>query len=897
MAADKKKELFVEATQLIKAGKYGQASKSLKELIALEPANFEYRRLSASLHLKLGNLISAKAVYDSLVREAMQMRDHRLAESLLREYLAAGPRYIPFLELLGQALEEKGNGLVAANEYGKALQILLEDADPDEANHAADLYSKIQRLSPNNPALAQYDPTKFTRAPQPAVPSPLETAMKMKEAAPPVPAVAPAAPPPVAASTLPPSVASVSSQPAPPPRAADDIPMVDDDVTDVLASSGKFLARPPLPKREIPPPPPMVDDDLSDLLSKPIPKVTKVPKFEPLPPPAEEKPSLAKTLFGFFQSSPAPPPAPPAAEAPPAEAPPSPPPAAPVEVAPPTAAPQWKPWQPESEEAPAPVAAAPSAPVAEPQATEWKTWQPGESSAAAAHGAAQPADKGGFFVVDSHKGMGEPAPSLGTAMPKIPTRGRTQAPPMPRRAVGRRAGGLGQTVRKLTMAAVGLGIATGLVLAVLVITCLILEKSPTDAFRNFSGAPPLSSQDPRRNAYALLLGFDADAGRDPMAGGYERLQVPVNAKSIQCAWEAPPSSMRFPDEAAAVETWWLGPDPVGQFQKEAARIQGWTAGNPVLMGRYRQWLGMPFEDGGYGKFAVPNCPLIVAAHRLHVAEGFTQGLARGIDGLEQDLGLWRTALAQARTLPVKQLALAIVNDDLTLLTGLFSRPDLAPDTVSRLAQSELMKPLEQVERSLRWPMQNALAMDAKLFGTSALFDAVRDPSPLIQVLAHLPLPKQRALNAYADYFEALIKAADQPLTKPPLLYEFARTPAKTVFDYVTNPLDNLVPNRTVVAWDQQIGAVMDTEARLRLVGVTAMLRGVPRKIIPVRIAQAGPRYTDPFTELPMLLNTSRGLIYSMGRNRKDDDGDPKLDVSVPWPMNEPPREAPKGRGR
>jgi hypothetical protein len=490
--------------------------------------------------------------------------------------------------------------------------------------------------------------------------------------------------------------------------------------------------------------------------------------------------------------------------------------------------------------------------------------------------------------------MDESAPSLGAAMPKIPA-GRRAPPPMPIRAVGRRAGGLRQAVRKLTMAAVGLGITTGLVLGVLVLTCLVLEQGPSDAFRNFSGAPPLSSQDPRRNAYALLLGFDADAGRDPMAEGYERLQGPISAKSVQCAWEAPPSSMRFSAEASAVETWWLGPDPVGQFQGEAARIQGWTAGSPVLMGRYRQWLGMPFEDGGYGKFAVPNCPLIVAAHRLHVAEGFGQGLARGIEVLEQDLTLWRTALAQARTLPVKQLALVILNDDLTLLAGVFSRPELTPDTVSRLAQSELLKPLEQIERSLRWPMQNALAMDAKLFGTSALFDAVRDPSPLLQILAHLPLPQQRALNAYADYYEALIKAADQPLTKPPLLYEFARTPARSVLDYVTNPLDNLVPSRTVIAWDQQVGAVMDTEARLRLVGVTAMLRGVPRKNIPVRIAQAGPRYTDPYTELPLLLNTSRGLIYSMGRNRKDDDGDPKLDVSVPWPMNEPPREAPKGR--
>jgi hypothetical protein len=409
------------------------------------------------------------------------------------------------------------------------------------------------------------------------------------------------------------------------------------------------------------------------------------------------------------------------------------------------------------------VAEATPAPAVEPQAAEWKPWQPGEP-ASAARGAAQPTGKGDFFVVDSKKGMSEPVPGLGATMPKIPA-GRRAPPPMPVRAVGRRAGGLGQAVRKVTMAAVSLGIVAGLVLAVLSITCLILEKSPSDAFRNFSGAPPLSSQDPRRNAYVLLLGFDADAGRDPMAEGFERLQGPISAKSLQCAWEAPASSMRFPAEASAVETWWLGPDPVGQFQKGAATIQGWTARSPVLMERYRQWLGMEFEDGGYGKFTVPNCALIVTAHRLHVAEGFGQGLAKGIDGLEKDLVAWRKVLAQARTLPVKQLALAVVNDDLTLLAGVFSRPELTPDAVSELAQ--LTKPLEQVERSLRWPMQNALTTDGKLFGTNALFDAVHDPSPWLQILAHLPLPKQRALNGYADHFEALIKAADQPLTKPP----------------------------------------------------------------------------------------------------------------------------------
>lgn len=909
MSADRKKELYVEATQQIKAGKYGQASKALKELMALEPSNIEYRRLSASLNLKLGNMISARVVYDALVQEAMQMRDFRLAESLLKEYLAAGPRYLPFLELLGRVYEESDQAMLAANEYGKALQILMEDADPGEAAHAADLHAKIRTLSPNNPVLSQYDPAKFSQGASAAAPTPLETAFKMSAPAPP-----PVAPPPTAPPAPP-------SAPAPPPRpAAEEIPLVEDDLSDILTASGQHTVRPVAPKREIPPPPPpppLVEDDLTEILSKPIPKRPPQPRREvppppPPPPPQEEKPSLAKALFGFLHPSPAPEaaPAPPAQEAPPAATiAPSPsqsaPTSSPAEAAP-AALPQWKPWEPEEAATPAPEPAT-AEPATPPQGTEWKPWQPPEPEAAPpvqeatpAVSAAPPGKLGtapGFLVVDSRKGAEESAPSLGPALGEgapIPTKGRAAAPPLPRRAAVRRTGGLAKAVKTLVTVAV---VVTGLTAAgfgALVVGCFLLEQSPSDAFRNFTSAPRPVVQNPRKNASLLLLGFDADAGRDPMAEGYERQQKAASAQAIQCAWDQPPSStMRFPDEVSTVETWWRGPDPVGQFQKEAARVQGWTAASPVLLERYRQWLEMPFEDSGYGTFAVPNCALILTAHRLYVAEGFGQGLEKGIARLEQDLKAWRAVLPQARTLPVKELAFVIFNDDLTLLAGVFSRPDVSGDTVSDLVK--FTKPLEQVERSLRWAMQNALVVDSKLFATNALFDAVKDPSPLVRLLAWLPLPKQRALNAYADHFEALLKAADQPLTKPPTLYEFARTPAKTVMDYLTNPLDNLIPSRTVIAWDQQVGLVFDTEARLRLVGVSALLRGASRKAIPGRIAEAGSKYTDPFTELPMLLNPARGVIYSIGHNRRDDDGDPKLDVAIAWPFTEPSRDAPKGR--
>ncbi len=101
----------------------------LKDLLALDPLNAEARRLFATLHLRLGSLMSARTAFESLAREAMERQDYWLAESLLREYLTAGPRCVPFLEMLGHVYEDKGDVMAAVAEYGKALEVLLEDPD------------------------------------------------------------------------------------------------------------------------------------------------------------------------------------------------------------------------------------------------------------------------------------------------------------------------------------------------------------------------------------------------------------------------------------------------------------------------------------------------------------------------------------------------------------------------------------------------------------------------------------------------------------------------------------------------------------------------------------------------------------------------------------------------
>ena len=107
-------ELLAEASTHMEKGQYGKASESLKTLLADDPDHPEGLRLFATLHLKLGSLLAAKTAIESLAQKAFEEQDYTSAESLLREYLAVAPRYVPFLEFLGRILESEGNHEAAA---------------------------------------------------------------------------------------------------------------------------------------------------------------------------------------------------------------------------------------------------------------------------------------------------------------------------------------------------------------------------------------------------------------------------------------------------------------------------------------------------------------------------------------------------------------------------------------------------------------------------------------------------------------------------------------------------------------------------------------------------------------------------------------------------------------
>lgn len=455
----------------------------------------------------------------------------------------------------------------------------------------------------------------------------------------------------------------------------------------------------------------------------------------------------------------------------------------------------------------------------------------------------------------------------------------------------------------LVLAMVGLALlVVGGTVAAVVLTWLILDEQPSAAYRNMTSIPQQTLQDSSKNGYLLLLGLGAAASQDPIQVGLDRRVESADRAFTQTCLTgegySPDGNQGASAEAAGA--WMKAGDPAMQMQQDAANVKTWLSQAEVRLGRYRQWLNKPFEDIGYGQPVSPNCGLILQTHRLYLADGFTQDVETGMGRLETDLTAWRTVLGQAKSLPVKMLASAAMNDDAMIMGGLLQRPDLDERFVSRMAK--LARPLEPSEQSLRWPIQSQFVLATKTLdevvnqnrsGTRPFYGAIA---------AALPLPKQRRFNAYAEYYEAAGKAAaDGQYADLPRQSQFVRVPPYGVSDMVVNPIESLVGVDPMPTWETYAGRVLETDARLRLVSLQTWLRRTPtEQDLLTRLAKAGQGLYDPFTGLPMLVNMKKGVLYSVGPDLKDNEAQERLDLvaqipSVAWSGAKKPADGGKSK--
>jgi hypothetical protein len=449
------------------------------------------------------------------------------------------------------------------------------------------------------------------------------------------------------------------------------------------------------------------------------------------------------------------------------------------------------------------------------------------------------------------------------------------------------------TTRAIVTSLVALVVLSGalvtLGIGVMGLTWVVMEKQPSPIFQSLTTSPQRTLSDFKKNGYLLLLGFDAPAGQDPIQAGYEKKPDTKDTDmAFTCLGASGGGTLVGQSNASAnvASGWFRGSDPVGQFKAHQDTIRGWVNQGQSVLGRYKQWQKLSFEDWGYGQTLSPPCASIVFAHQLSLADGFVQATDVGVDRLETDMEAWRIALGQAKTLPVKMLALQAINDDVAVASGLIVRPDFDGKYLGRV--TKMLRPLDQVELSIRWPMQSELVSATRIFDAQLKAERREEQALLAVVASVLPLPKQRRFNDYAEYYEASYKAAGEGRHGSlPKWKNYIHFPANTVMDYLTNPIENIVGLEPLAPWDLYNGLVVDTDAHLRLASLQAWLRRGPQDAdLMARIAKAGQNFYDPYTGLPMLVNLKKGVLYSVGHDGKDQDADPQSDVVVAIPVNQ-----------
>lgn len=446
------------------------------------------------------------------------------------------------------------------------------------------------------------------------------------------------------------------------------------------------------------------------------------------------------------------------------------------------------------------------------------------------------------------------------------------------------------TTRAFVLLCISLVILSVVVLAIgvglLAVSWIAIEEAPTPHYQALTSAPQRTITDPKNNGFLLLLGLDAPSGSDPLKAGYERKPGEQDLSESQACMseqEVTAAASGSASTSGIVGGWFKSADPIAHMKAGSDPLRSLLAKESVALSRYQQYLGMPFDDWGFGQILSPNCTHILLTHRLYLMEGFNQDLTSGVGRLEKDMESWRTVLGQSKSLMVKMLAVGAVQDDVKLASSVLTRSDADSTVINRL--SKVVRPLDQLELSVRWPMQSQFAWATRNVAAD-LKKYSREEHPFyVSMAATMPLPVQRRANDYAEYYEAANRAvAEGRYGNLPKRSQFVRTSAASVVDYWANPLEHVIGLDPLPSWDPYVGRMVETDAQLRLASLQVWVRRGPQEgDVLTRLAKAGQAYYDPFTGFPMLVNQEKRLLYSVGRDGKDQGGDPAQDVVVAIP--------------
>ena len=414
-------------------------------------------------------------------------------------------------------------------------------------------------------------------------------------------------------------------------------------------------------------------------------------------------------------------------------------------------------------------------------------------------------------------------------------------------------------------------------------------QPPSTTFTRLMDPPQHRLASPYENGYYYLLGFAADPSLDPTKVGYEMwLEITGTSVAGDFNYDKPGrSELRIQLPMEQILPSWDSENPMSEFRNMRTGLHAMAGHDHTLLARYERWLTMPFEDMGFGHQGTPRFVEIFFAHRLYTADGFSQQTALGIQRLKKDMDKWRSVLRDATTIATKVMAQIVIIDDLRLLSTLLSQPDMNKTVLAMTP--DIAPPLTAAESSLRWPLQHQFSLGVRgkhtdELSTEWLATAARLPKQAFHQITHppgrsflgIPLQTRETWEMYATYYDAMAHAAETGQATLPKLHELAGPARQGILESLASP-HSFEPD-----WEPFHYQLKETDARLRLASMQVVLRRPsPQATVPNRLAQVGLSYYDPFSGLPMLWSPTQQKIYSVGKDRYDDGGDPSFDISVP----------------
>ena len=141
--------------------------------------------------------------------------------------------------------------------------------------------------------------------------------------------------------------------------------------------------------------------------------------------------------------------------------------------------------------------------------------------------------------------------------------------------------------------------------------------------------PQRSIENPYRNGYFYLFGLTAASSLDPAKTGYE-IWVDETEDARRSDFperRATRADLVYTLTLEATASSWDADDPLGEFRRCAVPRRDRPI--PYSLLRYDHWIGMPFDDWGFGRRVTTLGTDILAVHRLYVAEGFSSSTMEG----------------------------------------------------------------------------------------------------------------------------------------------------------------------------------------------------------------------------------------------------------------------------